>query len=204
METKICTKCKIEKPIEEFNRNKTSKDGRHCWCNSCKSEYNIIYNKRAETKRSKAEYAKEYNQRPEIITRSREYQKEHNKYQREYQREYHQRPEAKERRAQRSINNKDVITSKTLLRKYGITLEQKQQMIENQGGRCAICNKVLDNGRHTCVDHDHKTGKVRGILCRKCNFLIGHSKDNPIILSRAINYLDRHKEEHDDNNRSGE
>jgi hypothetical protein len=80
-----------------------------------------------------------------------------------------------------------------VLRKYGLTLEARDAMIASQGGRCAICPNVLDvskpKGCH--VDHDHKTGKVRGLLCSGCNLGLGHFRDDPALLRIAASYLER-------------
>ena len=72
---------------------------------------------------------------------------------------------------------------------YGISLLEYQTIIDNQGGRCVICYEVLDNKR-VHIDHDHVTGMIRGILCLLCNIGIGHLKDDPIIVRRALNYLE--------------
>lgn len=81
--------------------------------------------------------------------------------------------------------------TQNLLASYGITLEQKESMLAAQGGVCAICGgdeHTETNSWH--VDHDHKTGLVRGILCMLCNLLLGKAKDSPDILRSAANYLD--------------
>ena len=180
METKTCTKCKEEKTLSEFNKNKLRPDGLHSWCNDCKSEYNSEYNKRLETKRSKVEYSREYWQRPEVKARRKEYE------QCSKRKEYLQRPEVKARKVVRDKRS-------WMLRTYGITFEQKQQMIAKQNGRCAICKNKLDMGKNTCVDHDHKTGKVRGILCSNCNTFLGFGKDNSSVMRAAANYIDEYK-----------
>lgn len=78
------------------------------------------------------------------------------------------------------------------LKKYGITLEQYQQMLEAQGGGCAICGAETNkNGKSLFVDHCHDTGAVRGILCYKCNTGLGSFKDNATLLARAVSYLTR-------------
>lgn len=82
-----------------------------------------------------------------------------------------------------------------LLKKlYGITLEQYDEMLKRQGGGCAICRATTEdwraNGsRSLPVDHDHKTGKVRGVLCGKCNKGIGLFRDDPTLLQAAVAYL---------------
>lgn len=73
--------------------------------------------------------------------------------------------------------------------RYGITYEQVLAMVEAQGGRCAICFDELDAPH---VDHNHTTGEVRAILCRHCNTVLGHARDDVQILLSAIEYLRRH------------
>jgi hypothetical protein len=75
---------------------------------------------------------------------------------------------------------------------YGISIEGYRRMLDAQGGKCAICKTDKPNGpskKYFCVDHCHKTGKNRGLLCCHCNFMIGHSKDDVSILAEAISYL---------------
>lgn len=77
-------------------------------------------------------------------------------------------------------------------RTYGLEWLDFLALIEKQGGTCAICKlppsiDVLD--RAWQIDHDHKTGKVRGLLCRHCNWALGHFNDDVNTLQAAINYL---------------
>ena len=76
-------------------------------------------------------------------------------------------------------------------REYGITIEDYDEMLEAQGGRCAICrtDKPGGSGKRFAVDHCHESKKVRGILCQSCNTALGHFKDNVLILEKAIDYL---------------
>lgn len=73
------------------------------------------------------------------------------------------------------------------LRKYGITPEDYDQMFEVQQGLCAICAEASDLRLH--IDHDHETGKVRGLLCARCNPALGAFRDSPVLLQAAIDYL---------------
>ena len=77
--------------------------------------------------------------------------------------------------------------------KYGLTLEEYNLKLVDQGNCCAICGTDVPGGGHEnlYVDHNHDTGKVRGLLCRNCNLMIGHAKDNKDILESAIKYLTR-------------
>lgn len=81
------------------------------------------------------------------------------------------------------------------LAKYGLTLEQYEQMLVKQGGVCAICGTDKNSGGHMLVvDHDHETEKVRGLLCHKCNRAIGLLGDNIDLLKRAAEYLERNSD----------
>ena len=73
--------------------------------------------------------------------------------------------------------------------KYGISKENYTQLWGNQGGRCKICENDLTVGQRPHIDHCHKTGKVRGLLCHNCNRGLGAFKDNPDFLLLACDYL---------------
>jgi hypothetical protein len=86
-----------------------------------------------------------------------------------------------------------------LIRAYGITLQQAQQILEDQGGTCSICRTSLEFGakiykHRACVDHCHSTGAFRGILCHYCNTALGYLKDDIEIFSSAIKYIIETKE----------
>lgn len=77
------------------------------------------------------------------------------------------------------------------LKKFGISLEVFRNLMELQDGRCAICKHadLTDPNFFPVVDHCHATGVVRGLLCLNCNQGLGKFKDDPTLLSAAINYL---------------
>jgi len=79
-----------------------------------------------------------------------------------------------------------------LTRRYGISLEDYQQMYVAQEGRCAVCAGAV-SGERMCVDHNHVTGKVRALLCRMCNKSLGGFGDSVERLQAAIDYLKRHQ-----------
>ena len=96
-----------------------------------------------------------------------------------------------ERNRKRSIKNN-----------HGMTWEHLEELYEKQGASCAICGKhiglytkkggdPLQVGR---VDHCHSSGKIRGLLCHKCNIGLGHFEDNVVALRNAIDYLEEHKD----------
>lgn len=76
---------------------------------------------------------------------------------------------------------------------YGLTDVAIARLFAEQEGRCAICQKELDlhASRKWCIDHNHDTGQVRGILCYPCNVAIGQFQDSPAMLMRAITYLEQ-------------
>jgi hypothetical protein len=88
----------------------------------------------------------------------------------------------------------------TLNRKFGITASDYERMLKVQGGRCAICqekevfvNKKTHTRQELSVDHSHSTGVVRGLLCVRCNRMLGYARDSVDILRNAISYLKHHE-----------
>lgn len=75
------------------------------------------------------------------------------------------------------------------LKKYGLTEEMFDEMLEKQEGRCAICRRIGNGSVRFHVDHDHSSGFVRGLLCTSCNQGLGSFKDNPDFMLSAIEYL---------------
>ena len=77
---------------------------------------------------------------------------------------------------------------------YGLRPADYRRMVDEQGGRCAICGGAPNgNGNRLAVDHDHASGAVRGLLCHGCNAGMGQLKDDPELLRAAADYLERHK-----------
>lgn len=72
---------------------------------------------------------------------------------------------------------------------YGLAPGDYERLYALQGERCYICQRANGRSRKLSVDHDHKTGKVRGLLCRPCNSMLGHGRDNPTMFYRAAEYL---------------
>lgn len=76
---------------------------------------------------------------------------------------------------------------------YGITESEYTSLIAKQNGECAICGEAIGITRKAFIDHNHSTGKARGLLCSKCNFGLGHFNDDVSLLQQAINYLSFYK-----------
>lgn len=76
--------------------------------------------------------------------------------------------------------------------KYGLTPTDVLEMLSEQSSRCAICSKAI-TAEKCHVDHDHSTGAIRGLLCKRCNCSIGHFDEDPVILRMAATYIERHR-----------
>lgn len=90
-----------------------------------------------------------------------------------------------------SAERKDAAHGSYVERTYGIAAAEYDLLYAAQGGRCAICRRATGKARRLAVDHDHKTGEVRGLLCKPCNrYGIGmFARDNAELLDRAADYL---------------
>ena len=99
---------------------------------------------------------------------------------RKYHQEHKQRPRPKEKRQASEIKYR-----------HGLTWAVYQQMVKKQNGVCAICGKQDSSGRRLSIDHDHVTGKVRGLLCLKCNRALGLIGDSVPVAKMIVKYLRR-------------
>ena len=102
----------------------------------------------------------------------------------------------RERRAKDFEGQKRIHQSSYLKANYGMTLEQFEERLAAQNGVCAICGEP-ERGRsrqgrikRLAVDHDHVTGRIRGLVCHGCNRALGYFNDNPIKMRAAIAYLE--------------
>ncbi len=99
---------------------------------------------------------------------------------RKHQKEYHS-------------NNKDIRRAYRLFYKYGISIEDYNEMFNQQDGCCAICGvNQTELNKSLAVDHDHSTGEIRGLLCYKCNVSLGLMDEDTYNLSRMIKYIEQH------------
>lgn len=94
---------------------------------------------------------------------------------------------------------KESQRKRNLKHKYGLTIEDYDRILEDQGNSCAICHKKdyeVSGDRFSkikfAVDHNHTTGKVRGILCNQCNRALGMFSDSEEVLRSALKYLETH------------
>jgi len=91
---------------------------------------------------------------------------------------------------------KEYQRAYTLKRMYGITIDAYNQMLESQGGKCLICQRVPKERYRLRVDHCHKTKTIRGLLCNSCNSGLGRFEDSVDRLKSALRYLEAHELRH--------
>ena len=83
-----------------------------------------------------------------------------------------------------------TMRNNALLKRFGLTAQDYDEMLAAQGGTCAICPATAGyGGKRLAVDHDHATGRVRAILCDRCNQILGMAKDDPELLARCAEYI---------------
>lgn len=143
---KKCTKCKIDKPIEEFSFLKKNENIRMSECKECRSEYQKNYRK------NNIQLTREKDRLRYLMNSEKRKQ-----YAKNYRK---QNPDKT-----RQINWKN---------KYNLSSKQYYEKLKRQGNKCAICGIDMNKyGKIFCVDHDHSTGKIRGLLCDPCNYGLG-------------------------------
>lgn len=91
-----------------------------------------------------------------------------------------------------SAHGKARVLRAQLKHHYGISEEDYERMMVAQGRVCAICGSTNADGKRLGVDHDHRTGKVRALLCGSCNSLIGYARESVLVLYKAADYVEKH------------
>lgn len=93
-------------------------------------------------------------------------------------------------KVRRSRKGSEKVFVDNLKRSYGLTLEEYNKLLEKSDYRCTVCQKTKSMvGRRLCVDHDHKTNIIRGVLCGKCNTALGLLDDDPQRIIKLYQYL---------------
>lgn len=180
---RTCSCCRETKPASDFGVDKHKTSGYRSSCKLCAAEKAKTYrqinphnNKTACRKwwdKNKDERnSRQSASRDAIRPKLREYAK----------RKYYENQEASKARGRASYKNNRPL-------KYGISIEQYDAMFKQQGGVCALCGKQNSAGRSLAIDHCHKTGVVRGLLCGKCNVGLGVLGDCSDRLMDAVRYL---------------
>jgi ribosomal protein S27AE len=197
MELKKCNKCGEEKPLADFHKHKNAPDGLRYSCKQCGNVRLAEYRKNNAAKYNAM--MKKYRQK----NRGRIREFEQTPARKEYMRKWRQKPEIKERTAARQRKYRDknrekaaLIQRKSVLKNvYGVSLDWYDSKLKEQDSGCAICGSLTPQRvgtKHFSVDHNHSTGENRGLLCVKCNTLIGYANENPNILKSAIAYIEKH------------
>lgn len=141
---KICYICKIAKKLNEFHASPMAADKHHAYCKKCTKEYSRLryLNNKGKVNATNDRWAERNKERIKVYT------KKYNS----------------------SAHGKKVKRAAHLKRKFKITLEQYAKMLKAQGNRCGICKRHRNKfKRDFCTDHNHDTGRVRGLLCNECN-----------------------------------
>lgn len=166
MAKRICSACGL---LKEFWKSRKS------YCKDCCKQHNREWEKRNPAKVKARTKAKAHDPKHQQAVST------YRKLKRRTDPEF---------RAKEILNNRSAKLKKA----YGLTLDEFERMKTAQSGLCAICQQPpsrirLDRIGELAVDHDHKTGKVRGLLCHYCNSGLGQFRDSPELLTRAIAYL---------------
>jgi len=154
-----CSKCKVKKSLDDFHNYKNGKDGKQHYCKDCVNSQ--VPNKMKKMKETATH--KQCRICEKMVDKKIMYVT------------YCKPCEAKRAR------------ETTIEKKYGITMSEYDVLFDSQDGLCGVCSKASKIS--LCVDHDHKTGVVRGLLCRQCNSAIGQLGDNIEGVASALRYL---------------
>lgn len=182
METKLCTKCQKQIPLDGFYFRRRGKPD--SWCKKCHCKDSNSYLKKNPKRRA---YVKKW-----LL--------KHPNYEVEARKKYVQRHPERVAAQLKAWSVKKISLEPTYFRSknyknYGISLDDYNVMLSSQGGVCAICSGFNEDGKALAVDHCHRTGKVRALLCRMCNLAIGNFKENTETMLLAIEYLKKHHDE---------
>lgn len=163
---KICTKCHAEKDLDSFPKQANGKHGRMSICKVCRLEASKQWlSQNPERRRASAKRC----------------------YQRHRERNIAKTNAFNER-------NPEYKQRQHLKRSFNLSLEEFNMMRAQQDYRCAICGlHEEEHGKNLCVDHDHKTGRIRALLCSHCNRMIGFARERVDVLSAAIDYVRKYE-----------
>lgn len=184
MSNKICRACHKALPLSEFHAHPGSADRLQYMCKECARLCGKA-NRHSKIEERRAKERAYYHANIE----------KHKAYHKRY-RESHKEQLKAQQAAWVARQGPDRNRRYQLKRLYGIDLEHYDAILQRQGGVCAICRlseTTID--RRTgkpwplAVDHNHNTGELRGLLCRRCNNALGSFKDDPILLQSAAEYL---------------
>jgi len=177
--TLVCRVCGVQKPISAFRKDRSKRLDVRNLCRSCASERGKEYYRN---------HAVAY--REAKATARKKQTVEQREVKREYDHQYYIRH--KNRLLQQNRNRYSARRQKDqkLRGLYGITILEYERLGEHQGWKCAICGREMRNS--LVMDHDHITGKPRGLLCHVCNSGLGFLQDSVTLLESALTYVKRY------------
>jgi Recombination endonuclease VII len=192
---KRCYRCKQLYPLDTFSRNRSNADGKADECKRCAREIQSDRYKSNKLQDTTSGFTKCCSRCKEMKPISDFW----GSYQycktcaRSWKRKYYQQ--------QGGVSEQRKLLTKhlALKRNFNLSLEEYEEMFQRQKGVCAICgqpetyrNRLSKRVDGLAVDHCHKTGLIRELLCRYCNAMLGNARDNPEIMKKAIAYLGKH------------
>jgi hypothetical protein len=183
---KACTICRETRPMDHFPPNSQLRDGRGSQCKACRSEryYVKVLERNVDKQPTSGGFLTCSACRAEKPEESFAWLRH------KAQRKTMCLACESDRVRQRRIENPERFRDIHLRSKYGISADDYDELLSAQGGCCAICGATESSkGKAMAVDHCHDTGRVRGILCGKCNSAIGLLGDDPNLLARGAEYL---------------
>lgn len=146
-----------------------------------------------ERKQIRKEYNHEYRMKnkEKLAPIDAEYRRNHRPYNRIYARTYYNKhkEEISKWAKEYGLKNRHRIYAYRIKKSYGITIDEYNEMLKNQDGKCAICKCVPEKKLH--VDHDHKNNTVRGLLCSRCNRGVGIFFDDPNLFKKCAEYIEK-------------
>jgi hypothetical protein len=157
----------------------------------------ILYDKNAHKESNRKYYIKN---KDIVIKRTKKYYNDNKDKIKDWRKTYSKkyREINKDKLKEKRIINKEYIKNYQLKYKYDISIEQYEQMKTSQNNRCAICdnnfekqNKQGGYSKNVCIDHNHKTGKIRELLCPNCNKALGFLNENISTIKKMIIYLNK-------------
>jgi len=178
---KRCTKCREWKPISEFHHNKKTTDGLSHQCKACRAKWRAEHHE--EIRARSAKYYAEH--REERIVHNAEHREEKQAYNIKYYIDHHEEIRVY------NVARREKLRARQLA-KYNMSAEDYNKMLAAQNGICAICGNP-PKGKNLSIDHDHATGEVRGLLCNKCNNMLGLADESSDVLVKAIEYLSKRR-----------
>ena len=184
---KKCTVCSEVKSLDEFHNRKDSKDGKYAFCKICKNNKDKLYREanKEKVKLRTAKWVQENSERSKEYHR--QYRKNNKENKKQYDQEYRKSKDDPIRMKKRQYSKSRSAKDSVLKRNYGISLEEYEKMVDEQNNVCYIC--LESDSVKLAVDHNHKTGKVRKLLCRKCNTAIGLLKEDITIVENVLKYI---------------